>query len=566
MSVTGIPSEVAITISDSGRVLRHDAKTTLLETLLFEDEEIAADCGGGGICGSCAVRFISSPPEAMEIDSEILGSESTAEGWRLACHCHPREDSVVEIDRSEDVHAMRIETEGLTKTVPSMLANSSERLSPSEQGYGLAIDLGTTTIVCYLVDLAGDQEDLIAAFPNPQRVAGADVVSRIAYAHEGPARLEKLRTLVTKQIDRRLSYILVEEAVDPSRISTAIIVGNMTMTHLFRGADPWSLGVAPYQPEQKVWEACQADELGLTVFGNAVAHTFPGIAGHLGGDTVAGLLALDLLESAETSLFLDLGTNGEIVLVHEGKAYGCTCAAGPAFEGVRISCGMPAVPGAINDVKIEGPDLKFSTISDAPAIGLCGSGLADAIVAVLEAGLVEPSGRIIKQEQLGADLSPALKERVVPSGRSRKIALGSGVGRHQIEITQADIREVQLAKAAFQTGIQILCNRVGVSPSDVDRAFVAGGFGNALKPSTMVAMGILPSALQSRIVPAGNVAGAGARAALRLRDAQTRAQKIADWVQHMPLESAPDFAEAFTDNLAFPVQTELTSVPQTTKR
>ncbi|MBT4521973.1 MAG: DUF4445 domain-containing protein [Halieaceae bacterium] len=546
MTEGGVEREITVTIVDSGRVIPHVKGETLLETLLFEDEDIVADCGGASICGTCSVHVVSAPPPAEESDHELLGSQRVAEGWRLACRCYPTEDLLIEIDRSVGIHAMRIETSGLSHVEPQVGA--------IQQSYGLAIDLGTTTIVCYLVDLSGETGDLVVAFPNPQRLAGADVVSRIAYAHEDKKNLEKLCKLVANQINRRLIYLFEQEGVSGSEITRIIMVGNMTMTHLFQGMDPWALGIAPYQPEQRVWDSQPAAMLFLPLFGTTPIHSFPGIAGHLGGDTVAGLMALNLRESKKTSLFLDLGTNGEIVVVHQGKAHGCTCAAGPAFEGVRISCGIPAVPGAINEVVISGGDIQTTTIEGAPPVGLCGSGLADAIVALLAAGLVDPSGRITPPEQLGEDVSADLRARVLTSGRGRKIALGKGVGHHAVEITQLDIREVQLAKGAFRTGIDILCRRVGVEQHCIDQVYIAGGFGNALKPSTLIALGVLPPELQDRIIPAGNVAGVGARAALFSDAADADALDIANWVEHLPLESAPDFSAAFTANLTFPKQ------------
>lgn len=547
-------SSIKVTLADSGLVLNHDINSPLLETLLVAGEDVPTECGGTGICGTCSVKILPDPPEPQASDYDYLADEDIEDGWRLACQCHPAQDSIVELNRDIQSHGMIIQTQGIK------IVEADRSLSKiNNKGIGLALDIGTTTIVGYLSHFEGDGEDLIIAFPNPQRMAGADVISRISYAHESIEALERLTRLVTGQIERRAEEALKSKGFSACDITHISVAGNMTMAHLFVGEDPWSLGVAPYQPGFTAKPVLKAPSYGLDKFKNADVMLVPGIAGHLGGDTVAGLYALNLMESNKTELFLDLGTNGEIIIIHNGKALGCSCAAGPAFEGVKISCGMPAVPGAINDISFKNGDISFTTFDEQLPIGLCGTALADLITEMLKNHIIFPNGRLKKPEQLPDGFPKSLANRIIPKGRSREFIISNDSPGHKISLTQLDIRELQLAKAAFRTGIEALCQHINLSLEKIENVYVAGGFGNALKSETLISLGILPVSLKDKINSVGNIAGVGAKKALHYDPDGEKCGLIGNWVEHFSLESSPGFVEHFTERLAFPEPDEVTS-------
>jgi uncharacterized 2Fe-2S/4Fe-4S cluster protein (DUF4445 family) len=263
------------------------------------------------------------------------------------------------------------------------------------RGFGVAVDVGTTTTVCYLMDLATQRQIDVAAFANPQIRFGADVITRIVYAHEGQTQLEELQRCLVSRIEHGVLEMCRRHAVEASELARMTAVGNSTMMHLLWRVDPWSLGVAPFQPRFTETGPQPGSALGFRELSDVVVELLPGIGGQLGSDTVAGLLALGLDETSKPTLFLDLGTNGEIALLGSRGTIACSCAAGPAFEGVHISCGTAAVPGAIEHVDVQTGELRVSTIDGAEPIGVCGSGLADAISVLLRCGLLRPNGRLL---------------------------------------------------------------------------------------------------------------------------------------------------------------------------
>jgi len=278
----------------------------------------------------------------------------------------------------------------------------------------------------------------------------------------------------------------------------------------------------------------------------------PGVGGHLGSDAVAGLVALGLAHRMRPALFIDLGTNGEIAVLSRGLAAGCSCAAGPAFEGVHISCGMAAVPGAVERVGDEDGRLELDTIGGAPPLGLCGSGLADAVAILLRRGLLLPTGRLAAPDQLPVDLSLELRDRLrQDSGQRRFVIYEDGVSG-PIFLTQPDIRQVQLAKAAIRIGVEVLLEETNLRPEDIDAVFVGGAFGSSVRAESLLALGVLPEELRGRIHSAGNVAGMGAKLALMFPERFADARRLARRLQHVKLGGRADFQERFSQHLGFP--------------
>jgi len=477
-----------------------------------------------------------------------IDSECGGRGTCLACQASVERDCRIVIPALAPAAALRILTEAV---VPEMAKErrGGRRLAT---GYGAAIDIGTTTVVCYLVDLARARQVGVAAFTNPQQAFGADVISRIVYAHQGRERLAEVQSCLVRAIEDHLVGLCFRHSVSLDVVSSLTAVGNLTMVHLFRGVDPWPLGVAPYRPVFTETPPVAAAVLGFERLGHARVRLLPGVGGQIGSDAVAGLLALGVAGWRKPGLFIDLGTNGEIVLLSQQMAVGCSCAAGPAFEGVHISSGMAAVAGAVERVEEEDGRLQLDTIDGGPPLGLCGSGLADAVAVLLRRGLLLPSGRLLGPRQVPADVPSDLRARVREDGGQRRFVLDEDESRKPVLLTQADIRQVQLAKAAIRVGAESVLEEAGVEPRSIERVFVGGAFGSSMRAESLLALGMLPQALQGRIHPAGNVAGMGAKLALIRPERLRQARQLARRIRHAPLAERPDFSSRFASYLGFP--------------
>jgi uncharacterized 2Fe-2S/4Fe-4S cluster protein (DUF4445 family) len=509
---------------------------------------IDSECGGQGTCGACRVRFLEGAPPAAPEDHLLLGAAAVEAGWRLACQASVERDCRIVIPALAPAATLRILTEA---AVPELAKErrGGRRLAT---GYGVAIDIGTTTVVCYLVDLAQARQIGVTAFANPQMAFGADVVSRIVYAHQGREQLAEVQSRLVRAIEEHLVELCSRHSVPLDTVSNLTAVGNLTMMHLFRGVDPWPLGVAPYHPVFTETPPVAGGGLGFQRLGHARVRLLPGVGGQIGSDAVAGLLALGLAVWRKPSLFIDLGTNGEIALLSRRMALGCSCAAGPAFEGVHISSGMAAVGGAVERVEEEDGRLRLDTIDGAPPLGLCGSGLADAVTVLLQRGLLLPSGRLLGPGQVPADVPSDLRARVREAGGQRRFVLHEDESEKPILLTQADIRQVQLAKAAIRTGAESLLEEAGIEPESIERVFVGGAFGSSMRPESLLALGMLPEALGGRIHPVGNVAGMGAKLALIFPERLRAARRLARRIRHVSLADRPDFSEFFASYLGFP--------------
>jgi uncharacterized 2Fe-2S/4Fe-4S cluster protein (DUF4445 family) len=513
-----------------------------------------SECGGRGTCGDCRVRFLEGAPAAAPEDYLLLGAEDVKAGWRLACQASVESDCRIVIPVLAPAGDLRVLTEA---SVPEMARDQpvGRRLAT---GYGAAIDIGTTTVVCYLVDLARARQIGVAAFANPQQAFGADVVSRIVYAHRGGEQLAEVQACLITAIEEHLAELCMQHSVSLDTISSLTVVGNLTMMHLFRGVDPWPLGVAPYRPVFTETPPVAASVLGFQRLGRARVRLLPGVGGQIGSDAVAGLVALGLAGWSKPSLFIDLGTNGEIVLLSRRMAVGCSCAAGPAFEGVHISSGMAAVAGAVERVEEEDGRLRLDTIDRVPPLGLCGSGLADAVSVLLGRGLLLPNGRLLGPGQVPTDVAADLRARVREDGGRRHFVLYEDKLAKPILLTQADIRQVQLAKAAIRTGAESVLEEAEIEPEAVERVFVGGAFGSSMRAESLLALGMLPEALRGRIHPVGNVAGMGAKLALMFPERLRAAKRLARRIRHVSLAETPDFSSHFASYLGFPEPQEET--------
>lgn len=426
-----------------------------------------------------------------------------------------------------------------------------ERDEAIERLYGMAFDVGTTTIVGYLYELTTGVHLATVSCLNAQAAYGADVISRIAAAECGPAEQNELQAAVVGSVNRLIDEACAKGDINPGDIFDLVMVGNTCMHHLFFGICPDSLGRAPYKPVCRGATTEDAARFGIAVNSAARVHWLPGVAGFVGADTVAMLLAHTPATDGKIRLAVDIGTNGEIVLSAKGKLWACSAAAGPAFEGVAISQGTRAVNGAIDHVFFAANgDFDYTTINGEKAVGICGSGIVDAIAAMLRCGLISRLGAIIKSG------NRLLDSRRAPRDGECAIRIARTGPADTVSITQGDIRQLQLAKAAIRAGIDYLLQSAGVLARDVDEVLLAGAFGNYVTPESAIAIGLFPADFSGKIRPIGNAAGAGAQAALLSRSKRASADIIAGQVEYVELAGRTDYQNYYIDAILLGNQSE----------
>lgn len=418
---------------------------------------------------------------------------------------------------------------------------------------GAAVDIGTTTVVAYVVDLVTGEHVGSGAAVNPQGQHGADVISRTEYATSHPEGLARLQREAAGVVNQVVAQALESCQGCHERLLEMTVVGNTCMQHLFMGLDPRYIAEAPYIPVTSDLTVASPAELGIDMHGSGRIVCLPIIAGYVGADTVGVILATRLTERREPVLAVDIGTNGEVALWNGERLLCASCAAGPAFEGAQIEFGMRAAPGAIERVALSDGDLSIATIGDQPAAGICGSGLFDAMAMLLAGGLVDPMGRMVAEDKANG-MPPGLRDRLEGADHLRRVVLAhpaeSATGR-AVCLTQKDVRELQLAKGAVRAAIEILLKEAGLKVEDVAEVLVAGAFGNYIQPESALRMGLLPPLEVERIRGVGNAAGAGAMMALLSLPERRRACEIARQAEHVELSQRPDFQQMFMETMLF---------------
>ncbi|NLM52799.1 MAG: DUF4445 domain-containing protein [Firmicutes bacterium] len=428
----------------------------------------------------------------------------------------------------------------------------------TEKLLGMAFDIGTTTIAGYLMDLYTGKELSVASTLNPQTQFGADVISRITHANQDPKGLRDLHHVVTRAVNDLIGEAVQKAGVTRNDVYAVSIVGNTCMHHLFVGINPRDVALAPYVPVVTDPLVIEPAELNLQINPAGKVFVLPNIAGFVGADTVGVLLATGLDQSEEIKLVVDIGTNGEMALGNKDKILACSTAAGPAFEGAQISCGMRGATGAIDHVTFD-DDFSFSVIDDVAPLGICGSALLDTVAGLLEVGLIDERGRFKKPEEVTHPLGRKLKDRLVEINGSPAFLLAGELNSKEnrpIYVSQKDVRELQLAKGAIATGIRILMQNYGLTVDDITEVQLAGAFGNYLNPHSACAIGLIPKELENRITMIGNAAGLGSQLALLSHSEYERAAKAARNVQFVELGSDPDFTTVFAESMLFPQQEE----------
>lgn len=576
---------------------------------------IDTPCGGRGTCGKCrvVVRDGCSAPTATE--RRLLRPKELAAGLRLACQAKLERETAVTVPDASRFFEQRILTTGVgrathlrpavvkrsavvpeatledqradadralgalgaeglrldlaaARQLPAALRAEGGRLTAAIVGddliafepgdtrarcFGAAFDIGTTTVVGSLLDLTSGHEVALAARTNPQVSFGDDVVARITHASEDDG-LGELQAKIVECINDILAEVTAKAGVPREAIYELTTVGNTTMGHLLLGLDPRHIAQMPFPAAVRQAIVVPAADLGIAIHPRGRLYAMPNIAGFVGGDTVGVILAADLLARTRPTLAVDIGTNGEMVLGTAKRLVACSTAAGPAFEGARIRFGMRAADGAIEQVRL-GEDVETSVIGDAPARGLCGSALIDAIAELLRCGILEPSGRLRGPDELPRRLPKALRRRVVPGERGNDFILvhapQTRLGQ-PILLTQGDVRQVQLAKGAIRAGIEVLKAELKVDDAGLDAILLAGAFGNFIRRRNALRIGLLPPVEHERIHFIGNAALAGAKMALACTDYRDQAEAVSRQVEYLELGGLPGFQAAFAEAMMFP--------------
>lgn len=530
-------------ITERGSWTEHLPGETVGELLLRNGIYIDQPCGGTGLCGKCRVILSGTIPEPTSKEKKIFSEEELSSGFRLACQTKASGGMKVTIP-AQDSQSIKV-----LDTFEN--SNNTDTARCGDNGSGIAVDIGTTTIVAYLVDLGTGMTLAASSAINPQTSFGADVISRISYIGNDPEKLSELQRAVTKQINSLIKEVFSKTGRKLSAKDRMAVAGNTTMEHIFAGVSPESIGRSPFQPQFYDSLEFEASELGINAEKGVKVKLLPNIHGFVGGDIVSGIIYTGIHKSEELSLLVDIGTNNEMVLGNSDFMLCCSAAAGPALEGAKIKMGMRAAPGAIDSVKKNGSGMSITTIGDMPPIGICGSGLVDAISELLKIGVITESGRFADKEELEEHLSNRYKGK---KGKDLSFILaeeGQYGSNPEVGITQKDIREIQLAKGAIAAGAQILLDVAGKKLDDIKNVYLAGAFGNYIDIENAVRLSILPDVARERIHPIGNSAGAGACLMLKDPSLWDTAARIIKRAEHIELASHKDFQEIFIGNMSF---------------
>jgi uncharacterized 2Fe-2S/4Fe-4S cluster protein (DUF4445 family) len=588
------------------RTTRVPPGTTLFSAAHWIGLPIDSTCGGRGTCGKCKVRVVQGAAEVTTADHRQLLKEEIEGGWRLSCQTRIYEDMVCDVpqllrvpkaatmglgrlvildpnvrkvylelaeptleDQRSDMMRLKdaLTEEGhdmeagvpVMRTIPNALRDSGfkvtavlagEQLVALEPGdttdecFGVAFDVGTTTLVGTLMNLRTGMAAGVLSTLNGQAPFGADVISRVSHGMNGPEAVLELQTAVVTTMNGILADLYRETGVSPDRTYEAVVVGNATMLHLLFGIDPSPLAVMPFTPAFMEPMVVAAREVGLNIHPHGYIQTLPALGAYVGADIVAGVLATSVVREDKLRVFVDVGTNGEIVLGSAQRALATAAPAGPAFEGSQIRCGMRATDGAIEGVQL-GDGVELQVIGgDIPAAGICGSGLVDAVAQLLLVGLLDHSGRMKMADDVPGH---PLRDRLIEVDGVRAFLLADGV-----YLTQKDIRELQFAKGSIATGIKVLMDILGVETKDLDEVLLGGSFGSYLNPESAKIIGLVPPVHVDKIIAVGNSAGEGAKIALLSYRERQVAFELPSRIEYVELSGRADFNDAFVSVLGFP--------------
>lgn len=528
----------SVTILQTGRKIDCAEEANLLKTLLDAGIFVDNPCNGTGVCGKCKVRVLNGGCTPMsETEKRLLNEEEAAQGIRLSCMTGVLGDVEIETLQKERKH--KVLTKGY---MPEF-----ER-DEYDGGYGIVIDIGTTTVVTALVDLKSGEELANASMINAQKHFGLDVLTRITYEYENPeCGVRELQEAIVRSINVMIGEVCEEAGADRKDIREIDVAANCTMMHMLLGVDARSIGKSPYKPGFLAAQTLKASEIGLEAGEETVLYCLPQVSAYIGADIVAGTYVCELQKETGNVLFIDIGTNGEIVLASKGRLLCCSCAAGPALEGMNISSGMRAAEGAVEDIRITEKGIELATIDNQEPVGICGSGILAAVKELLRTGIVKKTGVFVKKEKLGeADYRyPMLRV----NGTKREFVLHENP---LLLVTQGDVRQVQLAKGAILSGFTALLNKAGISMEDLDKVMIAGQFGAHLPAESLVGTGILPRAVKDKLVYVGNSSKTGAYMTLMSRQIKKEIEELADRMEYMELAETENYERIFAESMIFP--------------
>lgn len=524
----------AITFRPDGKQISIHSGATLVEAAGQAGIFLDTVCGGRGTCKKCRVY--------LEPDSRAV----------LACQYRIEKDLVVTIPAESRFFEQRILTEGVEAKAgiePDIYKNYTQARTGAPI-FGVALDIGTTTVVARLIDLKDGQCRATEAALNPQIRFGDDVVSRIAYA-QSDQQYAELHQVIIECINKLVDGLCRKTDAESNRIYELCAVGNTTMNHILLKLPIAQLGQAPY----KAWSLdafdVPASSLGLRMNPSGNVHVVENVAGFVGADTTAVALAAEIDSAPEMTLIVDIGTNGEIVLGTKDCLYAASCAAGPALEGARITCGSRATEGAIEAVVVNDDDIDLDVIGDCPPRSICGSGLIDAVAVMLDLGILDVTGRFTEPAELKGKVPSAIFSRIIERDGQPAFSLAEAGAEQRVFLTQRDIRQMQLAKGAIRTGIKLLQQRAGLQDGDIEHVLVAGAFGNYIRPLSALRIGLLPAVSVEKIRSIGNAAASGAQMALISRQCRQQAGRLARKMKYIEIAHEPDFQRVFADSMLF---------------
>lgn len=602
-------TEMQIDIEPIGRRINVLSGINLFEASRKAGIDLVSLCGGIGSCDSCRIQLISGRLTEPTLEEEaVFSSTELEQGWRLACQSEPLENVKISIPPESLTTPQRLQLEGVRadftldpplqvfdlhiepadirdlrsdtsrvadaiekmelpavrinypvlRDLPLVLRNNdwSARVTIDSSGelvaampvgsrpIGLAVDIGTTSIASYLVDLQNGTILGKKGEMNPQIAYGEDVVSRIHYSNEHEGGRDRLQNLVVDAINRLATELCKTAGCETAQIVDLVAVGNTAMHHLFVGLPVRQLGESPYVPVTSDGLVVRACDLGVRAAVGAKIYLPPIIAGYVGADHTAMLLATGAWQANKTEIAIDIGTNTEVSLSHRSRVYCCSCASGPAFEGAHINAGMRAAPGAIERVQLFDGGLRIQTIGNAPAVGLCGSGIVDAIAVMAISELIDHKGAFERSHQFASTDADGRQQFVLVPGEN------SGNSR-DIAVTRKDVAEVQLAKGAIRSGIEILLYEAGIQAEEVEQFTIAGAFGNYINVASAIRLGLFPPLPISRFRQVGNAAGMGAYQLLVSGESREQVDLLARKLEYVELTTHPMFSSEFIRQMRF---------------
>jgi uncharacterized 2Fe-2S/4Fe-4S cluster protein (DUF4445 family) len=609
-------SELRVFFEPNGRRVKTEAGTTALEAAKKAGVGIRSECGGKGVCGKCKIIIKSSEAvsEMSCAERKLLSQHDVEEGYRLACQTIILKDVMILIPPESRIETRKIEVYGIERGVElnplirklhvklseptlSDIRPDLERLieaveeqlkmnealgfnfevleklpdtlrisnwdvtvvlwnnkiinvecgNTANEMFGLAVDIGTSKIVGHLVNLKTGETVAAGSFENPQVIYGEDVISRITYASTGSSNLDALQKLVVDGVNNVLGEACQKAKVNPDKVYETVVVGNTAMHHLFLGIQPKYLAISPYTPALRRSISVESKNLNIKMYSNGLVTALPIIAGFVGADALADLLATGMHESDDSSLLIDVGTNTEIIVGKKEDIICCSCASGPAFEGAHIKHGIKAVTGAIERVCIT-PNLEveYETIGDEKPRGICGSAVLDAVAEMFKHGIIDHHGKFNSNVA-----TPRLKRTA--EGLEFIIAWpNETVTGKEITVTQKDIREIQLAKAAIYAGCSILMKKKKLNEENVDTLFMAGAFGNYMNPENAKIIGLIPDIPIEKIKFVGNAAVTGAKMALISKKARESVNSLLKVIRYHELAADPNFNSEFINAIPIP--------------